>query len=273
MVESNNFTPTGHPRMADISGNTFGTREAKALARFRLSPDILSALVSGQLFNGDILSVASIGGVLGAKQASTIVALNQSPTVTDAQVEFQVDGQGSAIEITVTVKGSGHGDLEVQALAGACGAALTIYDLLKDVDRSLRIEDVHLIESRVLSTDVRDSAAEPDYMNVLRPIEEPVVPRLRVIRANDVLAAGWQLKTPKPKKPKPKPKIKLSAPRTKRKSKPGTKAKPRSKAKAKPRSKAKPGSKAKPKLRSKAKPKLRAKAKPKLRPKVKSKKT
>jgi len=268
------FNSSGRPQVPDHSGRTPTRWQARASALVSMSRATLERIAGETGDRGDVLSVASVGGVLGANKLSELIPVCHRKTITAAEVEFELNMTLSAINVVVTVKGIATAGVDSEAMAGAAAAALTIYELCKDIDSSLRIEQVRLEES------LGGDAAERDLVAQMPPPEAVLRPRLTVLTPGDRLITARKIKVKrkvKAKSPAKKKPRKKAAPKTKSKSKPKSKLKPKLvKAKLKrkpmkPKLKLSKPKAIKPKLKTKrkspARPKTKAKTKAKGRPK------
>jgi len=131
-------------RMVDVSEKPVTTREAVAKGRVVMQASTLSLLKEGNLPKGDALATARIAGIMAAKETHRLIPLCHPLLIDDINVEFSVDEQASAVEITATVKGSGKTGFEMEALTAVTVSGLTIYDMCKTVDSTLRLENIRL---------------------------------------------------------------------------------------------------------------------------------
>lgn len=136
---------TGRIRMADVTGKSDTRREAVAKGMVRMQATTLDQLKKGSLPKGEVLTAAQLAGIMAAKQTPHIIPLCHPIPIGDVRVEFDIDDQNSTVEITTAVKSTGKTGVEMEALTAAAVAALTIYDMCKAVDQSLRIEGIRLI--------------------------------------------------------------------------------------------------------------------------------
>ncbi len=134
----------GRPRMVDITGKPETQREAVAGGTVRMKPATFELLRSGDMPKGDVLTTARLAGIMAAKQTSTLIPLCHPLLIGDIKIEFCLEG--NAVGITTTVKSTGKTGVEMEALTATAVAALTIYDMCKGVDRSLKIENIRLIK-------------------------------------------------------------------------------------------------------------------------------
>ena len=131
-------------RMVDVSEKPVTTREAVAKGRVVMQASTLSLLKEGNLPKGDALATARIAGIMAAKETHRLIPLCHPLLIDDINVEFSVDEQASAVEITATVKGSGKTGFEMEALTAVTVSGLTIYDMCKTGDSTLRLENIRL---------------------------------------------------------------------------------------------------------------------------------
>ena len=141
------FDAQGQAHMVDVSAKPDTTREAVAEGLVIMSPDTL-ALAHGGAAKGDVLGVARLAGIMGAKRTADLIPLCHPLPLTRVAVAFALDERASAVEIEVTAETLGRTGVEMEALAGAAVGLLAIYDMCKAVDRGMRIEAVRLIEKR-----------------------------------------------------------------------------------------------------------------------------
>jgi len=136
----------GRPRMVDVSGKPDTEREAVAKGVVRMQPATLDRIKKGQMAKGDVLGVAQLAGIMAAKQTPNLIPLCHPILIAEVKVEFKLDEKNSAVEITTTAKSTGKTGVEMEALTATAVAALTIYDMCKAVDRSLRLENIRLVK-------------------------------------------------------------------------------------------------------------------------------
>lgn len=138
---------TGAARMVDVSEKADTAREAVAEGYVRMEPATLALILEGGIAKGDVIAVARIAGIMGAKQTSSIIPMCHPIPITGAKVDLQADGDG-ALRIEARVKTEGKTGVEMEALSAVTIAALTVYDMCKAVDRGMRIAGVRLLEKR-----------------------------------------------------------------------------------------------------------------------------
>lgn len=145
MKELTHIDAQGRPRMVDITGKPDTQREAVAKGMVKMKPATLDRLKKGKMQKGDVLSVAQLAGIMAAKQTPHLIPLCHPILIGDIKVEFSLDKESSVVEITATVKSTGKTGVEMEALTATAVTALTIYDMCKAVDRSMRIEGIRLV--------------------------------------------------------------------------------------------------------------------------------
>ncbi len=150
MADFTHFNESGRARMVDISAKKSTERLATAQARIFLLPETLEKIQRGKIAKGDVLSVAQVAGVMGAKRTPDLIPMCHPIILTSVDIAFkeesQQDPQGRcSITITATAKTTGPTGVEMEAMTAASVAALTIYDMCKAVDRGMSFSDVCLL--------------------------------------------------------------------------------------------------------------------------------
>jgi cyclic pyranopterin phosphate synthase len=143
MSKLTHLDETGAARMVDVSDKAVTDREAIAEATITLSAAAFEAVTSGRARKGDVLAAARIAGIMAAKKTSELIPLCHPLAITKAGVEFETGD--SAVRVIATVKTSGQTGVEMEALTAASIAALTIYDMVKAVDKGAVIDGVRLL--------------------------------------------------------------------------------------------------------------------------------
>ncbi len=138
------FDAAGHAAMVDVSDKPVTARTATARARVVMAPETLAMIVDGSAKKGDVLGVARLAGIMGAKRTADLIPLCHPLPVSSVKVELVADAAASAVEIEATVKTTGQTGVEMEALTAASVAALTVYDMCKAVDRGMRIEGLRV---------------------------------------------------------------------------------------------------------------------------------
>lgn len=135
----------GRPRMVDITGKPDTQREAVAKGRVKMQPATLDLIKKGGIAKGDVLTVAQLAGIMGAKQTASLIPLCHPLLIGDIKVQFTVDEKNSSVEITATARSVGKTGVEMEAMTAVAVAGLTIYDMCKAVDRSIQVTDIRLV--------------------------------------------------------------------------------------------------------------------------------
>jgi cyclic pyranopterin monophosphate synthase len=133
-------------RMVDVGGKPVTERQAVARGKVLMQAETLSLLKKGKLPKGDVLAAARVAGIMAAKETHRLIPLCHPLLIEDVGVEFSIDDKASAVEITATVKGSGKTGFEMEALTAVAVSGLTIYDMCKTVDQTLRLDNIRLVK-------------------------------------------------------------------------------------------------------------------------------
>jgi cyclic pyranopterin monophosphate synthase len=142
--EFTHFDAAGHAAMVDVSDKAVTSRIATAKARVVMAAATLAMIQEGSAKKGDVLGVARLAGIMGAKRTADLIPLCHPLPVTSVTVDLVADTAASAVEIEATVKTTGQTGVEMEALTAASVAALTVYDMCKAVDRGMRIEGLRV---------------------------------------------------------------------------------------------------------------------------------
>ncbi len=145
MNKLTHLNDAGRPRMVDITEKPDTHREAVAKGTVRMQEATFHLIKGGKVAKGDVLSVAQLAGIMAAKQTPHLIPLCHPIPLGNISIEFNLDEPNSTIEITTTVKSTGKTGVEMEALTATAVTALTIYDMCKAVDRSMRIENIRLV--------------------------------------------------------------------------------------------------------------------------------
>ena len=135
----------GRARMVDISPKVTTARTAVAAGRVMLGPEAFSRVRENRIAKGDVLTVAQIAGVLGAKQTSRLIPLCHDVLLQNVDLSFELDEATSAVEVRAITKTEGPTGVEMEALTAVSIAALTIYDMCKSVSKEIAVTDVRLL--------------------------------------------------------------------------------------------------------------------------------
>jgi len=137
------FDADGNARMVDVSAKDATARTATARGAVVMAPETLTMIVEGRAKKGDVLSVARLAGIMGAKRTPDLIPLCHPLMLSRVAVDL-APAPPDRVEITATVSLTGQTGVEMEALTAVTVAALTVYDMCKAVDRAMRIADVRL---------------------------------------------------------------------------------------------------------------------------------
>lgn len=140
------FNKFGNATMVSVEKKDDTKRVAIAKGTITMKRDTLTMITDGNVKKGDVLSVAQIAGIMGAKKTSDLIPMCHNIFLTGADINYEIDESTSSIHITATVKTVGKTGVEMEALSAVSIAALTIYDMCKAVDKDMVISDIKLIE-------------------------------------------------------------------------------------------------------------------------------
>ena len=150
MAEFTHFNESGRARMVDVGAKASTERLATAQATVFLQPETLEKLRQGKIAKGDVLAVAQVAGVMGAKKTPDLIPMCHPILLTSVDISFTETAEPNqdgrcAITITATAKTTGPTGVEMEAMTAASVAALTIYDMCKAVDRGMSFGDICLL--------------------------------------------------------------------------------------------------------------------------------
>ena len=148
MSKLTHLDEAGHAHMVDVSEKAETARMARATATVQLTKATMDLLIAGNLKKGDALGVARVAGIMGAKKTSELIPLCHPLPITKVTVDLDPDQDSNQVLITATVKTKGQTGVEMEALTAATTAALTLYDMLKAVDKSIVISAILLDEKQ-----------------------------------------------------------------------------------------------------------------------------
>lgn len=146
MAEFTHLDDAGRVRMVDVTAKAESARTATARARVEMRPETFAAIRDAKVKKGNVLETARIAGIMAAKRTHELIPMCHPLKLTHAQVDFLPDESGPAIEIRASAAALDRTGVEMEALAAAAVAALTIYDMCKSHDRGMRIASVELLE-------------------------------------------------------------------------------------------------------------------------------
>lgn len=145
MSKLTHFDAAGHAAMVDVGAKPETARAATAKVRVVMLPATLALIRSGTASKGDVLGVARLAGIMGAKRTADLIPLCHPLPISAVTVDLEAEGEDS-VAITATVRTTGRTGVEMEALTAASVAALTVYDMVKAVDRGMRIEGLRVVE-------------------------------------------------------------------------------------------------------------------------------
>ena len=145
MAELTHFDDNGNAHMVDISEKQSSFRIAKAACSIQMSLETLKIISDRRTKKGDVLNVARIAGIQGAKRTSELIPLCHPISLTKVNLDLTLNNKLPGIEIIATAKTTGPTGVEMEALTAASVSALTVYDMVKSLDKSLIIKNLRLI--------------------------------------------------------------------------------------------------------------------------------
>ena len=140
------FDASGQAHMVDVAAKSETHRRAVAQGRITMQPDTFARLAEGSAKNGAVLGVARLAGIMAAKQTGALIPLCHPIPLTRVTVDFELDQETSCVTCQTVAETVGRTGVEMEALTAATVSLLTIYDMLKAVDRGMVIESVRLLE-------------------------------------------------------------------------------------------------------------------------------
>ena len=138
----------GNAKMVDVGDKDVTSREAIARGYISIQPETLRLIKEGLMKKGDVLTIAQLAGIMGAKKTSELIPLCHPLPLDKVDVELELDDAECRIDVTATARTTARTGVEMEALTAVTVAALTLYDMCKSVDRGMRIEAVRLVEKR-----------------------------------------------------------------------------------------------------------------------------
>lgn len=138
----------GRIKMVDVGYKSDTERAAVAKGEVRMQPETLRCIAEDNAPKGDVLTTAQIAGIMAAKRTHELIPLCHPLPLTQVDVDFEIDEAASRIEITATARCTGKTGVEMEALTAVSVAALTIYDMAKAVEKTMRIGEIRLVRKR-----------------------------------------------------------------------------------------------------------------------------
>jgi len=145
-MELSHINEQGYAWMVDVSDKEDTTRIARAQAVVCMQPTTLITIREGGIKKGDVLAVAQVAGIMGAKQTPSLIPMCHPLMLTGVDIEFEFDEARSALIIRSQVKTTGKTGVEMEAITAVTVAALTVYDMCKAIDRWMEITQIQLME-------------------------------------------------------------------------------------------------------------------------------
>ncbi len=139
------FDESGQAHMVDVSAKAATAREAVAEGRVEMAPETLARVMEGSAKKGDVLGVARLAGIMAAKKTADLIPLCHPLALSRVALDLEPDPALPGVRIRATVATSGQTGVEMEALTAVSVAALTIYDMLKAVEKGMRIEGIRLL--------------------------------------------------------------------------------------------------------------------------------
>ena len=144
-MDLTHFDEEGRAKMVDVSDKAETARVAVAHGKILMKPETFERIRSGLIAKGDVLAVAQVAGIMGAKQTSQLIPMCHPLMITGAKLSFKLVEPGE-VAIEAVVKVTGKTGIEMEALTAVSVAALTIYDMCKAMDKTMTIGDIYLVE-------------------------------------------------------------------------------------------------------------------------------
>ncbi len=138
------FDAQGQAHMVDVSDKAVTSRVAVATGWIRMAPETFDIIGQGRATKGDVLGIARLAGIMGAKKTADLIPLCHPLPITKVALELTLDPDLPGVRITATVKTTGQTGVEMEALTAVSTAALTVYDMAKAVDKAMEIGGIHV---------------------------------------------------------------------------------------------------------------------------------
>ena len=145
-MEFTHFDADGKAIMVDVSEKSETDRVARATGLISMSRECFDKVAAGDMKKGDVLSVARVAGIMGAKRTSELIPLCHNISLTKLSIDFEMLEESCQIRAYCTAKTTGRTGVEMEALTGVNIALITIYDMCKAVDKRMVLGDIHLME-------------------------------------------------------------------------------------------------------------------------------
>ncbi|MBO4831338.1 MAG: cyclic pyranopterin monophosphate synthase MoaC [Oscillospiraceae bacterium] len=146
MSDFTHFNENGRARMVDVTEKSETQRTAIAAGRVLVNRETFELIRTGGMKKGDVLTTAQIGGIMGAKRTADIIPMCHPIFISGIDIDFEMDEEACAVNITATAKCTGVTGVEMEALTAVSVAALTVYDMCKAVQKDMVISDIRLLK-------------------------------------------------------------------------------------------------------------------------------
>ncbi|EAU51259.1 molybdenum cofactor biosynthesis protein C [alpha proteobacterium HTCC2255] len=144
MSKLNHFNDQGQAHMVDVSNKETTSRVAVAKARILMNSNTLEIIKNGDAKKGDVLGIARTAGIMAAKKTADLIPLCHPLPITNVNIDLRIEPSNNSVEIEATVKTNGQTGVEMEALTAANITALTIYDMVKAIDKTMKITDLRV---------------------------------------------------------------------------------------------------------------------------------
>lgn len=138
------FDAKGDAHMVDVSDKEITSRTATAKGAVLMAPETLAMIIEGRAKKGDVFSVARLAGIMAAKKTPDLIPLCHPLQLSKVAVELTANEEKSSVEIEATVRVTGRTGVEMEALTAVTAAALTVYDMVKAIDKTMRLSEIRL---------------------------------------------------------------------------------------------------------------------------------
>ena len=145
MSDLTHFDDAGNARMVDVGAKDVTERTATAAGSVIVAPETMKLIQAGGVKKGDVLAVAQLAGIMGAKRTPDLIPLCHPLPLSSVAVTLTCDPARNAVDITATCKVAGKTGVEMEALTAVSVAALTVYDMCKAADKTMRITEIRLL--------------------------------------------------------------------------------------------------------------------------------
>ena len=146
MNDFTHFNEQGRAKMVDVGEKPVSTRVAVAAGRVLVNPETFALIRSGGMKKGDVLTVAQVAGVMGAKRTPDLIPMCHPVLIDGIDLQLHLDEERCSVEIQATVSCDGRTGVEMEALTAVSTAALTVYDMCKAVQKDMVIADIRLLK-------------------------------------------------------------------------------------------------------------------------------